>query len=101
QKGGGNYIPDGVDFALFDVTVGDTILARENVAEVGSALGLTVAPVIGYGTLHAAIDAARHGFRSQWGDFTAEGLSMRPRVELRPRRGDRIIAKVKHKDFRP
>lgn len=99
QKDGGNYISDGVDFVLFDVMVGDIWLEREIVEDVATKLGIAVVPIVGRGTLLDAIDEAESGPNSTWGDFPMEGLVMRPEVELRTRRGDRIITKVKHKDF--
>ena len=41
----------------------------------------------------------RKGFSSQWGDFIAEGIVARPKVEMKTRRGDRIITKIKYRDF--
>jgi len=38
--------------------------------------------------------------QSQWGDFIPEGVVARPRVELRTRRGARVIVKLKQKDSR-
>lgn len=98
QKGGGNYRAD-VDFVLFDVWVDGWWLERANVEDVAVALGLDVVPVAGEGTLDSAIELCRQGFKSAWGDFLAEGLVMKPMVELFDRRGGRIITKVKHKDF--
>jgi len=100
QKGGGNYIKDGVDFVLFDVKIGDYWLERENVEDIAAKFGLRVAPILGEGTLTEAIELAKKGFNSQWGDFLAEGLVLRPKTELKTRRGDRIITKIKHRDFR-
>lgn len=106
QKGGGNYRPD-QSFVLFDVWVPASNpsfdgwwLGRENVRAVGEGLGLDVVPSLGVGTLRDAMEMARQGIRSRWGDFEAEGLVMRPTVELRTRAGHRIIAKVKTRDFR-
>lgn len=99
QKGGGNYIPDGVSFILFDVKIEDSWLERENVKDIADHLGIEVVPVIERGSLFKAAGIARHGFGSQIGTQTAEGLVMRPAVELASRRGNRIIAKIKHKDF--
>ena len=99
QKGGGNYKADGVDFVLFDVNVGGIWLERHNVDDIADKLSLLVVPVKGYGSLYAAIRMVREGISSEWGPFRAEGLVMRPRVELVTRRGERIIAKIKHKDF--
>lgn len=98
QKGGGNY-GDIQDFVLFDVRVGDWWLKRDDVVDVAHKLGLYVVPVRGEGTLHDMVEWAREGIKSEWGDFQAEGLVARPLVELKTRGGDRIITKIKCKDF--
>jgi len=101
QKGGGNYIPDGVDFILFDVKVGDYFLERENVEDIAQKLDIDVVPIVGEGTLLEAIKFVRSNPSSQIAStHEMEGLVMRPKVELLDRRGRRIIAKVKAKDFR-
>lgn len=86
-------------FVLFDVRVGSTWLERENVDDIASKLGTASVPVIGKGTLQSAIDNVRAGFDSQWGNFVAEGIVARPAVELMNRKGERIITKIKHRDF--
>ena len=98
QKMGGSYRPD-QDFVLFDVLVGRWWLRREDVEAVARNIGLDVVPVIGEGTLHDAIAMARNGIRSTWGDFEAEGIVARPKVELVSRNQDRIITKIKSRDF--
>lgn len=98
QKGGGNYRQD-QDFVLFDVKVGDWWLERHNVEDVAQKLGLDVVPIIGTGTLPEMIEKAKTGFDSQWGTFKAEGIVARPDCELITRNGDRIITKIKHRDF--
>ncbi len=99
QKGGGNYISDGVDFVLFDVKIGDWWLQREDIEEIAEKLNIQTVPVVGHGTLSEAVDKVRCGFSSRWGNFLAEGLVLRPRIELKSRAGERIITKIKHKDF--
>lgn len=99
MKGGGNYNPDGVDFVLFDVCINGWWIDRVNVAKFAKQLGIQSVPVIGLGTLDDAITAVKNGLKSQWGDFIAEGIVARPEVELFTRKGDRIITKIKHKDF--
>ena len=99
QKGGGNYKADGADFVLFDVAVNGIYLERENIEDIGNKFGLKIVPIIGHGTLEEAIELTKKGFKSQWGDFIAEGIVARPRVELLTRRGERIITKVKYRDF--
>ena len=99
QKGGGNYIKDGVDFALFDIKIDDYWLKREDVVDIGFKLDLQVVPVVTIGTIAKAIDIVKHGLKSYWGDFDAEGLVIKPCVPLMRRGGGQIVAKVKTKDF--
>jgi len=99
-QNGGCYIPDGVDFVLFDVKVGEWWLKREDVEDIAAKLGIQVVPIIGEGSLPFMESHCRAGFKSQWGDFIAEGIVARPKVELRDRAGHRIITKLKHKDFK-
>jgi len=98
QKGGGNYRQD-QSFVLFDVMVGNWWLRRRDVHDIAIKLGIDVVPVIGTGTLSAMVELARRGFKSTWGDFTAEGIVARPLVELQSRNGNRVITKIKYKDF--
>lgn len=100
QKGGGNYKADGQDFVLFDVLIADFWLERQNVGDIANKLGLKTVPIIGEGTIDKAMKACQQGFNSEWGAFTAEGIVLRPKTELLTRRGDRIITKIKNKDFK-
>jgi ATP-dependent RNA circularization protein (DNA/RNA ligase family) len=99
QKGGGNYKSDGVDFVLFDVFVGGWWLKREDVELIAKSLDIDIVPIVGYGMLMDAVRIVKDGLKSDWGEFNAEGLVMRPQVELKTRAGNRIITKIKHKDF--
>lgn len=100
QKGGGNYIPDGVSFVLFDVRIGHWWMQRKDVEAMAEKLGLNVTPIVGEGTIDEAIEFVKKGFKSKWGDFLAEGLVIRPKVPMFARNGGRIITKIKHKDFK-
>ena len=99
QSAGKLYKSDGHDFVLFDVKIGDWWLRRKDIEEVAKVFGIQVVPIIGEGTLSEAIEKVHTGFNSQWGDFTAEGIVARPKIELLTRSGERIITKIKHKDF--
>ncbi len=98
QKGGGKYRQD-PDFVLFDVRVGEWWLQRSDVEDVATKLGIDVIPILGEGTLHDAVEWVKRGIRSTWGDFEAEGIVARPKIELRARSGERIITKIKCRDF--
>lgn len=96
---GGKYISNGVDFVLFDVKVGDIWLERVDVEEIATKFSIKIVPIIKEGTIDEMIKTTQKGFNSQWGDFIAEGIVARPKVELKNRRGHRIITKIKYKDF--
>ena len=99
QKGGELYRPD-VGFILFDVLCEDVWLTRESVEDIAGKLCIPIVPLVGVGALVPAIDLVRRGFKSVVAPAReAEGLVMRPMFELRDREGNRIITKVKHKDF--
>nr|VFK19850.1 MAG: RNA ligase [Candidatus Kentron sp. LPFa] len=98
QKGGGLYRQD-QGFVLFDIAIGHWWLKRKDVEDIAGRLGIDIVPVIGYGTLHEMVDSVRRGFDSQWGPFAAEGIVARPIIELKTRSGERVIAKLKKKDF--
>lgn len=98
QKGGGNYRSD-QDFVLFDVRVGQWWLRRPDVEDVAQKLGLDVVPIIGEGTLYDAVDWAKRGISSFWGNFDAEGIVARPKTDLNTRNGQRLITKIKCRDF--
>jgi len=101
QKGG-NYLPDRADFILFDVKVGDWWLTREANEDVATKLNIGVVPIIGIWKLEQAIEYVKNGFKSTIAhnkDYVAEGLIMKPKTELFNRKGERVITKIKHKDF--
>lgn len=102
QKGGGNYIPNGVDFILFDVLVGENYLERANVEDIARAMGIKVVPIIGSGSLFDAAEYVKIPRKSvvAEGRCDMEGLVCRPKMEMRDRRGNRLIVKVKYCDMK-
>jgi hypothetical protein len=98
QKGGGNY-GSAQDFVLFDVKVGEWWLERHNIEDVAAKIGIRVVPIIGEGTIANMVEITRAGITSTWGNFAAEGIVARPKVELRTRNNSRIITKLKTRDF--
>jgi ATP-dependent RNA circularization protein (DNA/RNA ligase family) len=94
-------------FVLFDVlaenpdsSVQRIWLERRNVDAIAEGLGIAAVPVVGQGTLHDAVKIVKGSLRSTWGSFEAEGIVARPAVELLTRRGERVITKIKARDFR-
>lgn len=95
---GGKY-SDIPNFVLFDVKIGKWWLERNTVETVAKELGIDVVPIIGQGTLWDMVDIVKQGFHSQWGSFMAEGIVARPLVQLFNHKKERIITKLKYKDF--
>jgi len=100
-QNGGNYIPDGVDFILFDVYMpdGNWWLRRFDVENIAQQFGIRHVPVVGRGTLYDAIEFVKSKPDSTIGTAKMEGVVCRPAQELFDRSGKRIIVKVKVKDF--
>ncbi len=99
HKGSGNY-RDHPDFVLFDVNIDGWWLRRNDVEDIAEKLHLDVVPIIGEGTLIDMINKTQAGFKSQWGNFIAEGIVARPKTELFMRNGERVITKIKYRDFK-
>jgi len=100
QGAGKNYIPDDVDFILFDIRIGQWWLKRPDLEDIAARLGIRIVPIVGQGTLIEAINLIKaKKLKSVFGDFLAEGLVLWPMIELRDRAGQRIVTKLKHKDF--
>jgi len=104
QRGG--IYRDSPNFILFDVMVGPWLLEWSNVVDVAQKLDIPLVPIVGHGSLDDAINLASVGFKSKVSDKptldlpVAEGLVCRPTADLFDRKGERVIVKVKHKDFK-
>lgn len=99
QKGGGLYRPDKA-FILFDVLVGGKWwLDLAAVADIANKLGVDSVPWLGRLTLDEIVEMVRAPFSSQLGTATAEGIVARPIETLFDKRGERLIIKLKTKDF--
>jgi hypothetical protein len=95
---------DGVDFILFDVSVGDIPLTRESIEGIAEVFNIGVVPVLFEGTLQDGIDYVKQHNKTRIcsGFFGAymEGLVARPKTEVRDRLGNRVIVKIKYNDFK-
>ena len=77
----------------------DSVVGKD-VLDIANKLGLVPPVVVGYGTIDEAINFVKNGFISHFGDAPAEGLVLRPMVDLFDRKGQRIITKIKTVDFK-
>jgi hypothetical protein len=101
QSVGSQYIPEGVDFILFDVHIGRMWLERVNVTDIAHKLDIPVVAQMGQYTPWFASDLVKNGhlISAINSNVTIEGLVGTPKAGLLDRKGNRIIAKLKHKDF--
>lgn len=103
QKVGSKYLPDRVDFILFDIKIGNWWLEREDIIDIARLLGINSVPEVFNGSLNEAIDIIKTGSDYHPSvinkNAPMEGLVLIPACNLIDRSGRRIITKLKYKDF--
>lgn len=99
QKGGA-YSKD-KKFILFDVLVGEIFLERENIEGIAKMFNIDVVPVVLKGTIKEAIEYVKTKPNSTISNDKKEmeGVIGVPNARLTDFRGNRIIVKIKGKDF--
>lgn len=97
-QNGGEYRPD-VGFILFDILIGDNYLSRDSIEGIAKAFNLEVVPIVLRGTIQEAVDYIKIMPNSTIGKAKMEGVVGRPKVEMRDRCGNRLIVKIKCRDF--
>lgn len=102
QKVGSKYLPNSVGFILFDVLIGENYQEREWVEQTAMAFNIPVVPIVGHGSLEHAVGYVKSHPNSVIANqlVEMEGIVCRPRYELRDRRGNRIIIKIKWEDIK-
>ena len=101
-QSGKGYRAESHDFILFDVNINDMWLDFNNSLSIAESLNINHVPVVGYFTIDGAVELVKNGFKSQISEdenLISEGLILKPQIELLNRKGERIICKIKHKDF--
>ena len=102
QTGGGRYNSKGVNFRVFDINIDGWWLELENVKDVCEKLNLEMVVPYGELTIQEAEDMVKQGFTSTIAEdktLIAEGLVLRPKVQLFNKRGERIMVKIKYRDY--
>jgi hypothetical protein len=97
QKGG-VYRPD-KGFILFDVMIDGVWLNIGNVKGIAESFEVDITPTVVCGTLEYLISYVEKKPQSTFGDFPMEGIVARPGCVLLTNRGERVITKIKYKDF--
>ena len=97
QKGGGLY--GSADFVLFDVYIGGYWLNRDAVEHFAEVFGIRCVPILLVGTLEDGVNFVKTHPMSPWKDEVAECIVGRPLVQMFSRTGERIMVKIKCRDF--
>ena len=104
QAAGDSYNPNDVNFVLFDIYIpgNDLWLVRCDMCRIADAFGIYVVPWLGTAPLKDWVEYVKEKNHSLWAaddDYIMEGVVCKPAVELRNKRGERIIVKIKWRDF--
>lgn len=97
----GDLYREDVSFILFDVyfPTEDVWLSRKACEDIAKAFDIEIVPVVFAGCLEKAVEFVKSKPKSTIGTANMEGIVCRPKVELFDSLGDRIIVKIKVKDF--
>lgn len=97
QKGGELY--GDVNFILFDVYVGGYWLSSDIVSDIAEKFGIKRVPILFVGTLNCGVDFIKEHPKSVLKEAEMEGIVGRPMVQMFSRTGERIMVKIKCRDF--
>ena len=84
---------------MFDVIISNNFQPRKSVEDIAESFGIKAVPVVFEGNLQKGIDYVKTKPDSLIGTAKSEGLVARPKVELQTRTGERVIVKLKVRDF--
>lgn len=97
-QNGGAY-KDYQDFILFDVLIGDVWLDRVDVEDIARYFNIDIVPITFIGNIEDAVNYVKTKPKSKFGSADSEGLVGRPIVEMKDKNENRIIVKIKVRDF--
>lgn len=105
QKCGKRYIAKGNNFKVFDICQQGWWTPKEVRDDICAKLGLDTVPYIGNMTLRDIEKMVKEGFPTKINEASdptliEEGIVARPIVPLKNNKGERIIVKVKYRDYK-
>ena len=89
------------DFILFDVKIKENWQTRESVEDIANYFGIKIVPILLTGTLKEGVEFIKNKPLSKVGqkECLIEGVVGRTKIELNDRFSNRVIVKIKVKDF--
>lgn len=103
QGCGDKYNKEDVDFVLFDLMINGTFMNSDWVTNIANYLGVHRAEVLGVASLKEIeefVKSKPYSKLAKTPNFPMEGVVCRPIGNIKDRSGNRIIVKIKHKDYR-
>ena len=97
----GSKYSDNQDFILFDVYINDNWQTRESVEDIAKYFNIKAVPIHLHGNLDQAVEYIKSKPSSKIAkqELIIEGIVGRTLKELRDRQGNRVIVKIKVRDF--
>lgn len=90
---------DDFDFILFDILINNVVLDKDSCVDIAKYFNTSYVPIVFEGTIKEAVDYIKTSPKSTIGNANMEGLVGKPKIELFNKKGDRVIVKIKVKDF--
>lgn len=97
-QSGGAYRKD-VSFIMFDAFCGGLWLKRDAIEDIARAFGIDAVPIVLTGTIADGVEFVKAGQKSTIGTADMEGIVGKPAIDILDRRGQRVIVKIKRRDF--
>lgn len=101
QNGSIDYMDDRVDFIAFDVMINGIYTDRLNAEDICNKLGIKIVEVLLCASLQVAVDVVKSDLELSGiiANKEIEGLVGMPTVPIYDKQGNRIVVKIKKKDF--
>ena len=97
----GKAYSDTQEFILFDVKINDVYLDRDSVNNIALYFGIkTVQTIFAIKTIDEAIKYVKTNPQSYLGNKPMEGVVGAPKMRLLNLKGERVIVKIKYKDYK-
>jgi hypothetical protein len=99
-QSGRDYSPT-QEFILFDVKINNIYLDRDSVDNIANYFGISSVPIIDEcKTIEEAINYVKTNPQSYLGTKNMEGVVGTPKMRLLDLKGERVIVKIKNKDYK-
>lgn len=97
-QSGGAYRKD-LSFIMFDAFCGGLWLKRDAIEDIARTFAIDAVPIVLTGTIADGVEFVKRERKSTIGAADMEGIVGKPAIDILDRRGQRVIVKIKRRDF--